>query len=514
MLFSRNRNFIRKKEYKEIDFKQLETSNNYYKNTDLEIDEVTWHDLDMNNIFANMNHTVTTPGEEKLYCWLRNPVDNKKDLDIRKKRINVFSKDKTLFNNLRLNLSKIKYCNFDFKETINEGFLINNLLLFSIILLVVINVSVIIYSIINRNFVLFPLFLLSMIICSVIHFKFTFRYNSQLNVISYILKIIGFSRKNIKIIESASPELANELKVLNRKLSTIFRKGAAIFKVEGLDVIGDYINILFLIKEINLLRVSRLINKHGKEIVELYDIIGDIDATLSISRYRDDLEYYSEPNIDESCEDIIINDMYHPLIEKPISNCISISSSVAITGSNMSGKSTFLRTVGINTLLAQSICTSLSREHNTKLYKLVTSISLNDDILQGKSYFLMEAEAIKRMVDLCNDEYPLLILIDEIFKGTNPIERLAASMEILNLLGGSNTKTLVATHDLQILPELVNYEYYYFTENVTKDSLEFDYKIHKGITSIRNAIKILEFIKYPRYLVDDINHRIELMEVK
>jgi DNA mismatch repair ATPase MutS len=215
---------------------------------------------------------------------------------------------------------------------------------------------------------------------------------------------------------------------------------------------------------------------------------------------------------DES-KDMNIVDMYHPLLEKPISNTISIDSSIAITGSNMSGKSTFLRTVGLSSLFAQSICTSLSKEHSSKFYRLVTSISLNDDILQGKSYFLMEAEAIKRMVDSCNDETPLLILIDEIFKGTNPVERLAASMEILNLLAKANTKTLVATHDLQILPELKNYEYYYFTENVTKDSLEFDYKIHEGITSTRNAIKVLEFINYPSGLVDLINKRIEVMEL-
>lgn len=178
--------------------------------------------------------------------------------------------------------------------------------------------------------------------------------------------------------------------------------------------------------------------------------------------------------------------MYHPLITHPVANDFNIDSSIAITGSNMSGK----------------------------FYRILSSISLNDDILQGKSYFLMEAEAIKRMVAYKDDEYPSLMLIDEIFKGTNPVERLASSMEILNDLGRGNTRTIVATHDLQILPELIDYKYYYFKENVTQETLDFDYKVHSGISSTRNAIKILEFIHYPSELIKRINHKIETLEVQ
>lgn len=513
MLFGGNKDFIRKKKFKEIDFKLLSSMNKYYKESKVQIDEVTWQDLDMDNVFANINHTVTTAGEEKLYCWLRNPADNKDDFNKRKNHINSFKKDRMVSNNLRLALSRIKYCDFDFRETINKGFLINNFLLISMMLLVIFNVGILAFSLITMNFTALPLFIITMAASIIIHFRFSMTYNAQLQVIGYIIKILAFSRKNCKLVEEVSPDLADRLKELNSKLSKISKKGSAIFKVEGLDVIGDYINILFLIKEINFLRVSKLINKNKKELVRLYNNVGDLDAGLSIDRFRRDLKYYCEPDMSSEYDDINIIDMYHPLLEKPISNTINIESSIAITGSNMSGKSTFLRTVGLNSLFAQSICTSLSKEHSSKFYRLVTSISLNDDILQGKSYFLMEAEAIKRMVDSCNDESPLLILIDEIFKGTNPLERLAASMEILNLLATANTKTLVATHDLQILPELNDYAFYYFTENVTKDSLEFDYKIHKGITSTRNAIKILEFIKYPGDLVDKINQRIEVMEL-
>ncbi len=125
----------------------------------------------------------------------------------------------------------------------------------------------------------------------------------------------------------------------------------------------------------------------------------------------------------------------------------------------------------------------------------------------------MEAEAIQRMLESKDSNLPSLVAIDEIFKGTNPVERLAAATEILNELSQANTLTVVATHDLQILPDLIMYDYYYFTENVTKHSLDFDYKLHNGISPTRNAVKLLEYIKYPDDIIDKINNRIELLEV-
>ncbi|MTI68016.1 MAG: hypothetical protein FH753_15645 [Firmicutes bacterium] len=396
-----------------------------------------------------------------------------------------------------------------------SSFLVSNIMKALFIILSTTNLGIIAYSIIKHELSLFSVLTLTLVFAVniFIHFKFNEKYGAQLKVLNYTLRLIYFSRQNKNILKQYTQELANKLDEISVTLKNISKKGTVLFRAEGLDFIADYLNIAFLVKEINFLMISKEIHKHKKEILKAYNLIGELDAALSITRYRNDLDYYCEPNFFYNAEEIYITDMYHPLINDPISNSIHINNSIAITGSNMSGKSTFLRTIGLNTLFAQSICTSLSKEHKTGFYRLLTSISLNDDILQSKSYFLREAEAIKRMVSLKNDKYHSLILIDEIFKGTNPVERLAASMEILNILASGNTKVLIATHDLQILPKLVGYDYYYFTENVTKESLEFDYKIHKGITPTRNAIKILEFIKYPADIITKINKRIDVLEV-
>lgn len=511
-LYTRDKNYIKKKDYNDINFKQLESVNNLFYKSSTSIDDITWNDLNMNTIFTKINHTVTTPGEERLYIWLKNPLNNKKELENRMEFINTFEKNEVI-SKLRINLSKIGYFKFNFIETMKGKFLVNNFLLALVILLAIVNFGIIAYSLSIMQLFALPVLLVTTILSIFIHLKFTTEYGAQLQVLAYAIKILSFSKRNIKLLKQVTPELSNRLEEINESLVKVTKKGGVIFRVEGLDVFADYINIAFLVKEINFLLISKLINMHRDIIIEAYELIGELDAVLSINRYRKDLDYYCYPNINYNEEKIHMVDMYHPLVHNPVSNSIDINSSIAITGSNMSGKSTFLRSIGVNALFAQSICTSLSKEHRTSFYRLITSISLNDEITQGKSYFLMEAEAIQRMVNLKDDKYPSLVIIDEIFKGTNPVERLAASMEILNTLAAGNTKTLVATHDLEILPELLDYEKYYFTENVTKDALEFDYKIYRGVTTTRNAIKILEFMKYPDELITKINKRIDVVEI-
>ncbi|QSX06654.1 DNA mismatch repair protein MutS [Sedimentibacter sp. zth1] len=512
-LCRKDNNHINKKDIKDVNFCKLEQANNYFNKTSSSVDDITWNDLDMNNVFARINYTVTTPGEECLYSWLKNPLEDKKELEERMDFISRFNNNKTILHKLRMNLSKIGYFKYNFRKIMESNFLVNYVMLALFIILATINFAIIAYSISIKDFFLLPILMLIFTINLFVHYKFIMKYGEQLEVLNYILRLLSFSRNNKKLLEQFTSELANRLDKINDILIYIAKKGKVIFTIEGLDVLADYINITFLLKEINFLMISKQMHKHKKEIIEVYELIGELDAILSINKYRSDLDYYCEPNIDYNIEEIHITDMYHPLINNAISNSISMSKAIVITGSNMSGKSTFLRTIGLNALFAQSICTSLSKEHRTSFYRLITSISLNDDVLKNKSYFLMEAEAIKRMISLKDDKYPSLILIDEIFKGTNPAERLAASMEILNILALSNTKVFVTTHDLQILSKLVGYEYYYFTENVTKESMKFDYKIRRGVTTTRNAIKILEFIKYPDDLITKINKRIDALEI-
>ncbi len=198
-----------------------------------------------------------------------------------------------------------------------------------------------------------------------------------------------------------------------------------------------------------------------------------------------------------------------------MANTISIKDKgVALTGTNMSGKSTFLRMLGINIILSQTFYFALAKKYKASFFNIVSSISPNDDLLKGKSYYMAEAEGILRIVNALKKELPVFCPIDEIFRGTNPIERIAMSVEILTYINNEKTISIVATHDRELVDILKDsYEFYYFSEDVNSQSgLSFDYKLKSGVLQTRNAIKLLDYIGYPKEITEKAYKRAETIE--
>ncbi len=187
--------------------------------------------------------------------------------------------------------------------------------------------------------------------------------------------------------------------------------------------------------------------------MEIYKNIGKIDAYISIASYKDGLDYYTEPSFIEPNRKIYleVEKLYHPLLEKPVSYTFKLNNKGAlVTGSNASGKSTYLRTIGINTLLAQTLYLVLGAKYYANHFKLLTSIGTTDSIVEGDSYFMVEAKSLKRIIDELDDEKPVLCILDEIFRGTNTAERISAAREVLNYMIDRNCLVVAATHDLEL----------------------------------------------------------------
>lgn len=169
----------------------------------------------------------------------------------------------------------------------------------------------------------------------------------------------------------------------------------------------------------------------------------------------------------------------------------------------MAGKSTFLRSVGVNALLAQTIGACFAERYTGSRYLVMTSIEKRDALEEGKSFYYAEAERIFRMIESVDDETPVLLLIDELLSGTNSLERESASVAILHYLSEHNALTVAATHDVTIARRLEElYAAYYFTDHATDTGLSFDYKIRPGIVKTRNAIRLLSLIGYPQEVID------------
>jgi energy-coupling factor transporter ATP-binding protein EcfA2 len=200
----------------------------------------------------------------------------------------------------------------------------------------------------------------------------------------------------------------------------------------------------------------------------------------------------------------------HPLIpaDKKVCNDFLLNSAgeiALITGSNMSGKSTFLRTIGTNICLAYSGGPVNAQSMNISLIRLFTCIKVSDSVIDGISYFYSEVKRLKQLLDELNknDERPVLFLIDEIFKGTNNFERLEGSKSYIKYLAGKNGTGIISTHDLELVriaDEITQFKNYHFREEVINNKMEFDYLLHDGPCPTTNALKIMKMEGLP---VDD-----------
>jgi len=201
------------------------------------------------------------------------------------------------------------------------------------------------------------------------------------------------------------------------------------------------------------------------------------------------------------------SDLGHPLIpeEQKVTNDISIDSNgdlLLITGSNMAGKSTFLRTTGINLAICFAGAPVNASSLSTIPFRLFSSINVTDSLDDGLSHFYAEVKRLRELLDLLQDDHdtPLFFMVDEIYRGTNNRERLQGSEAFLKNVAGKNGVGLVSTHDLELaqleesIPQLSNW---HFTETIEEGKMSFEYKLKPGPCPTTNALKIMEMEGLP-----------------
>ncbi len=197
----------------------------------------------------------------------------------------------------------------------------------------------------------------------------------------------------------------------------------------------------------------------------------------------------------------------HPLIPKQDRICNDFQvdqpgSVTIITGSNMAGKSSFLRTVGINLVLAYAGGAVVAHSFSTSFFRLFASIRVQDSLTDGYSFFYAEVQRLAQLLDALQveEERPLFFLIDEIFRGTNNRERLIGSQAYLTALAQGKGVGIVATHDLELVhlaDDHSTIRNYHFRDGVENGRMVFDYQLHQGPCPTTNALKIMELAGLP-----------------
>jgi len=307
--------------------------------------------------------------------------------------------------------------------------------------------------------------------------------------------------RKIKALESQP--VMDEIRRNYKALKSLKRKMPASASMAGdlADSFLEYANIMFLSDIRNYNNFMKTIKKRSEEFHALYRAFGEIDMSICISSFRLSLPDYVLPEFALEGE-LEFTDVYHPLIPSPVANTGVVKNNSIITGSNASGKSTFIKALVINGILAQTINTCAATAFKTRFSLVVTSMVMRDDLTAGESYFIVEIKSLKRILDLVN-EYPCTCFIDEILRGTNTVERIAASAAVLDFLSGKDVLCIAASHDIELTRILAGkYDNYHFREQVTDDGIVFDYKLKNGPSTTRNAIKLLCFMGFEGSVID------------
>jgi Mismatch repair ATPase (MutS family) len=331
------------------------------------------------------------------------------------------------------------------------------------------------------------------------------RNNIKSNGLFYLRDIIKASKQAESIKDEEVSNYVSKIKDIHKHIKSIDRATALIGFVNMWGGFFESISVIFLLEECAYYAISSVLEEKREYLLELYYLMGEMEALISISGYQyNSKQKFVKPKFTKELL-LDIEEGIHPLIDEAVANSVKIENKgIVLTGTNMSGKSTFLRMLGINILLAQTFYFVLAKKYEACFLNIVSSISPNDDLSEGKSYYMAEAEALLRIIKAQEKSIPVFCPIDEIFRGTNPIERISMSAEILTYLNQRKSITIVATHDKELVNLLKDiYEFYYFSESVDSDTgLSFDYKLKKGIIQTRNAIKLLGYLNYPKEIVE------------
>ena len=249
--------------------------------------------------------------------------------------------------------------------------------------------------------------------------------------------------------------------------------------------------------------VIKQMRQKSEQIDGLISSLGFLDAAISVCMYRASLQgKYTVPVFTDEKE-LKVTDAYHPLVKDAVVNSIVADKCVLITGSNASGKSTFLKTIALSALMAQTIHTVCAASYEAPVYSIYSSMALSDDIQTKESYYMVEIRSIKRIMDaLKNSSRPVLAFVDEVLRGTNTVERIAASTQILKTIAEEGAICFAATHDIE-LTALLEKEFtnYHFEEQIVGDDVTFSYLLKEGKATTRNAIKLLKIMGYDEAVV-------------
>lgn len=486
-----------------LDERDYASMKKYYHQKQFEgavLDDITWTDLNMDEIFKQVKNTQSSIGDEYSYYFIR----RQKNPDLQHFEEAVQSMDEKAEARERLQFAFYRIgrkTNNQLIDLLVDPSKFPKISMLLIFLATIISIGSLIWLAIDIDYGILAVclsFCLGMILFSIV-----------LRKIYQAFEALGMFTR---MVRAAKLMVKLDLPVFKKETEQM-RKNLNVFK--NITALADYIiqvsgssnSLMMIITSYFSLygyayfAMVKLFRKYRSEALELYETIGYVELCIAIASYRNSLTYYCQPDFTDQNQ-IEFEEIIHPLLKKAVPNTHRMDNKILITGSNASGKSTFARTLAVNAVLGQLFNTCLAKRYSFKPCAIYSSMNLKDDIVTGDSFYMAEIKSLKRLLKIAESTEYAMIFMDEMFKGTNMIERIAAASIILQKFAALNCFICLATHDVELSRILGDrYENYHFREVITAEDILFDFTLREGVTTGSNAIKLLAYCHYDQEIV-------------
>ena len=463
--------------------------------TDSQVDDQTWYDLALHKVFDQLNYTQSSIGAEALYQKMRlltfQPDDSLRELE------EFFERQPDLRLRVQVIMNQLGKKNHNMARSIvaNPGNQDSRIYLSLYIFLACLPVL----SLFFLPF--FKIQALSVLIASV---TFNIIFSSirnwsnktRLDQVSYLVRLFASAEKLSRLALPKQEALKQAVQPFKKTkvISSILQSPTGSSEME---IILIYLNFLFLIPQIAQVYIYNQVKSYQKEAQETINLLGEMEVAISLLRHKRDFELICQPHFSKE-GGIRGKSLYHPLIANPVVNDVSFEKNMVISGDNASGKSTYLKMVAINCILAQGLGFAYGESFELPYGHVMTSMDVSDDIEVGDSYFITESKTILRMIENLKKPGFHYFFIDELFKGTNTIERIGAGLGIVRWLSGRNCLYMISSHDIELVVAsgAVN-DNYHFDSRYVDGKIVFDYHIKQGSAVTKNAVNTLKSLHFP-----------------
>jgi hypothetical protein len=473
------------------------------RSTTNHVDDKTWVDLELPRVFADLDTTSTRIGSQVLFKGLRVYTEDPSELNERSRVYGALRADQALREEIQLALSHLRQdsnaylADYLFGEPPERPTYFGAVLLWSLFSVAVLA------TVVASSWPLWP-WLAIVAINVIVVLRVSRHVNRDAEALKACARMLGVAERlaAIKTTSGRIPALVHLAQLAPRRAEA--RKAIRWFaRSQTNDLAASailWLNFGFLVELLTYVHAANAVVRFRADLALTYELVGSLDAAIAIASFLERCPEHCQPVVSDSAL-IDIEDGWHPLLRSPVKNSIRLDGqSALITGSNMAGKTTFIKMIGMNIILSRTAGICLASRAIVPRAGVRASIRGEHSLESGKSHYFAEIEAILSFIESAKRGDRSVFLIDELFSGTNTVERIAAARAVLQSIC-TTAQTLVTTHDVELQALLGQcFDLYHFQEDPDVDGF-FDYRLRAGRATERNAIRLLQRMGFAEDIV-------------